>query len=89
MQAHDGRKHAKLQPADIEFIVPPAALVTADVMAPPGVARICRGCGKIRLKLEHMPVDKGVTGETQRITVAADTRVTRQNQRQFSAAGVV
>ena len=40
MQAVDWAEHTELQPADIELVIFFAVVVTADIMAPPGVAYI-------------------------------------------------
>ena len=75
VQSHDRTEYAQLHPAQIELIIFFPLMMAADVMAPPGIARVGSVGGEIRLKIEHLPTDLGVAGKAKRIAVAADFRI--------------
>ena len=75
MQAHNWREHAKLNPAGGQLIIPIAVAMATDVMAPPAIAHV-RGCGgKPGLEIKGFPCDKRGAGETDGVSVAAETGI--------------
>ena len=84
VHAHDGGEHPKLQPADLQFIIPAAMGMPPDVMAPPAIADVGgRGC-EIRLKGQGRPTDYAVPGKSHRVAVAAWPRIAGKDQRTLS-----
>ncbi len=67
----DGREHPELYPAQNQHIVPGSAHVSADVMAPPAVADVGGGAGKVRLKVQGRPGSHRISGKTDGIAVRA------------------
>ena len=80
MQAVDRAEHAELQPAQVQLLVTQAAMVAADVVAPPAVAHIGRRRGEIGHIVQKFPVHVRIAAEADRIAVRADTRIARQDQ---------
>ncbi|MNI51417.1 hypothetical protein D3C73_1061450 [compost metagenome] len=55
--------------------------MAADVMAPPAVSGIRRTRRKVRLEPKRFPGDDGITGEADRIPVAAKSGIPREGER--------
>ena len=87
VQPHDRRKHAELQPADLQFPVPHAQHVAADIVAPPAIADVRRRGGEIRLEGQAVPGDEGIAREAHRIAVAAGAGVAGEGQPRVAPSG--
>ena len=83
---HRGQ-HTQLQPADKHLIIPIAAHMAADIMAPPGIADIGRHGGELGLELQRLPGHKGIAGEADGITLAAGAGIAGEEHGTLAVAG--
>ena len=83
VQPVDRGEHAPLQPADVKLIVLHAAQMPADIMAPPGIAHICRRSSKIGLIFQGRPGHMGISGKTDGVPMAAQSAVAGQHHAPF------
>ena len=89
MQTINGRKYAKLHPAQQKLHILVAAHMTADVVTPPAVTDVGRCSGKVGLKLQRFPSYGCITGEADGIPVAAGTGIAGEKHRPLAISGNV
>ena len=87
VQTADRRKGSPLHPASIQLIILNTLHVTADIMAPPCIADIIRSRGEIRLEIQRLPRNVGVSGEAHGIPMGAGARIAREGQRAQTVPG--
>ena len=71
VQAVNGAENTVLKPAQIQFIILITLHMSANIMAPPSITSVGSCIGEIGLEIQAFPGTDGITGETQRIPVAA------------------
>ena len=81
MQSVYRTEHAVLKPSEIEFVILISSVMTAYIVAPPGIADVGRRRSHIRLEIQSTPGHSAVSAETYRIPVASYARITRQYHR--------
>ena len=89
MEPQDRRKHAQLQPTDGQLVVPNAVHVSANIVAPPRVARIGRHGGKTGLEGQRFPAHDGIAGKAHRAALTSRTGVPGQDQSPFAVPAVI
>ena len=83
VQAQDRAENAILHPTGVELIIFDTTHMAADIVAPPAVADVGRSGGESGLEIERLPADDGVTGETDRVAVTAQSTPAREDEGSF------
>src|SRR6478735_2805569 len=89
MQPQNGRERTELDPPGGQLVVLAAEHVAADVVAPPAVTDVRGGRGEVRLEVQGCPRHQRITGETDRIAVAARSCVPGERQGPLAVSGIV
>ena len=89
MKPQDGRKNPQLQPTDGQLVVPNAVHVSANIVAPPRVARVGRHGGKPGLEGQRFPAHDGIAGKAHRAALTSRTGVPGQDQSPFAVPAVI
>ena len=89
MKPQDGRKNPQLQPTDGQLVVPNAVHVSANIVAPPRVARVGRHGGKPGLERQRFPAHDGIAGKAHRAALTARPGVPGQDHAPLAAAAVI
>ena len=89
MEAHHRGEHSQLYPASCHLVIFIASHMASDIMAPHAVADIGSRRGKVRLEVQRFPGDDGVSGKSDRISVAARSCVSGKGHRTFSPSFVI
>ena len=89
MKPQDGRKNPQLQPTDGQLVVPNAVHVSANIVAPPRIARVGRHGGKPGLEGQRFPAHDGIAGKAHRAALAAGAGIPGQDQAPLAVPTVI
>ena len=89
VEPHNRRKHAKLRPPRLHFVILIASHMASDVVAPPAITDIRGIRSKIRLKFERVPCCDRIAGKSHRIPVASRSRIPRKRHWPLSVSPAV
>ena len=83
VQPKNGAEHAILHPACVQFRFFQTVRVPSNVVAPPAVANVGGGGGKIWLEIKAIPIYMGIAGEANGVAMVAQPPPTREDKRPF------